>query len=128
MSLNPDSQACEILCIEHNDTCLYAELVQNIESRQLYWVRPIVLLVEPQPLTPNDPLENQESAVYNLQGGADLLFPNQLFRRTLDTELIPLLAQLTEIKQPFDGDRLAHHQLQQFIKHVWQTHPDLFPP
>lgn len=127
MSLYPSFQTHEILCVEHHTTYLYAELIQVVEPRQLCWVRPLVLLIAPHPSTHDNLATAQESMIYNLQGGADLLLPSNLFRAALDPELLPLLTQLADPKHCGDSDRLAHQQLQSFVWQIWQTHPEKFP-
>lgn len=132
MNLEPSFHHHEILCVEHDHTYLYSELVQVVELRQLCWVRPLALLTKSHPLT-YDTLEVaaesnlQGYTVYDLQDAVDLLLPQKLFRATLDSELLPLLTQLGALKQRDDSDRLAHQQLQSFIWQVWQTNTQMFP-
>lgn len=116
----------QIVCLEHGNAYLYAEVIQVIPARQLCWARPLALalpLAEPN----SDASTNDFAAVtlYDLRQGADLLWPISLFRTALDTEVIPLLTQIGDSKQS-EGDRLAHHQLRAFMRLVWQSHPDAF--
>lgn len=101
----------EPLCSAHLER-LYAEVIQTIDTRQLVWVRPLMLVVETQ--------ANLEPKVYDLRQGADLLWPIKSFRPALDTEAIALLAQLESSKP--DPACSASHQLKAFMEKVWQTH------
>jgi hypothetical protein len=121
-------QPCQIVCLEHEASRLYAEVVQVAESRHLCWVRPLVLVLDSfvsvDPQTAEAP-----STWYDLRNGADLLYPLVLFRKALDTEVIPLLNLLYSPGSEGDdgcSDAAGHQQLKLFIKKVWQTHPDLF--
>ena len=115
-------QPSQIVCLEHEGTCLYTEVIQIVESRQLCWVRPLMLATFPLPAdrVPLSP------ALYDLRQGADLVWPLSLFRTTLDTEVIPLLAQLQASKAQSDGCQQAHLQLSHFVRQVWQAHQTLF--
>jgi hypothetical protein len=69
---------------------------------------------------------DRPSAIIDLRQGSDLLLPVSLFRAALDTELIPAMAQLGELKHQSE---LAHHNrrtLQAFITRLCQSNPDAF--
>jgi len=112
-----DFQPCQILCLEHENACLYVEVVQVVAARQQCWVRPLVLTVA-------TPLSASTDAPvhYDLRQGADLLWSSTCFRAALDTEVVPLLAQLADDKAQLEDDRLARQQLQEFMRRVWQTY------
>jgi hypothetical protein len=121
----------QILCLEHEETKLYGEVIQIITERHLYWLRPLVLCQSQ--LNARD----SESATifYDLRQGADLLCPQALFRVALDTEMIPILTQLEDAKTEAEtlpieelsaAQSVAHRQLQAFIRRVWQAHPEAF--
>lgn len=120
-----DFQAGQIVCLEHEDTCLYAEVIQLSTLRQRCWVRPLILVV---PTTQSGEIGCGDEATYNLRQGVDLLLPVTLFRVALDTEVFPLLAQL-ESQDPKPEVQIAwvaRHQLNQFIQQVWQACPSDF--
>jgi hypothetical protein len=122
-------QPCQIVYLEHEASRLYAEVVQVAESRQLCWVRPLLLVMDSSVSV--DPISAIEapSNWYDLRNGADLLYPLVLFRKALDTEVIPLLTLLYSLGNEGDdrcSDPAGHQQLKLFIKKIWQTHPDLF--
>lgn len=52
----------------------------------------------------------------DLRSGADLLCPPSLFRPAIDTEVIPLLMQLSAWEPPLEHDPVAFKRLHQFIQ------------
>lgn len=143
MSSTADFHPHQILCLKHAELLLYAELIQVVQARQMCWVRPLALLALQTPLAGSSlnspelgPLE--AIALYDLRQSADLLCPASLFDQALDTEVIPVLAQLNALKSwsednPNDNrasdseeNGSARQHLQEFIRRVWQAHPDVF--
>lgn len=126
MSFISDMQPHQILCLEHQDTSLYGEVIQVINERNLCWLRPIVLVQRKQ-----QDLEDTVT-LFDLHQGADLLYPLTLFRIALDTEVLPILVQLESLKTEQspaaspEASRIAHQQLQHFIRQIWQANPDSF--
>ncbi|MBD1869689.1 hypothetical protein H6F95_20780 [Cyanobacteria bacterium FACHB-471] len=126
-----DFQPSQILCLEHGDTCLYAELIQIAPKNKSRrgWVRPLILKVSPtrdfiafSSVDIDDPTALEQPTLYDLRQGSDLLCPIALFRAALDTEVVPLLTQLAHPKTQTQGDRIAHQQLHRFIHDVCQMH------
>ncbi len=108
-------QAKQIVCLEHQNTYLYAEVIDIIETRQMCWGRPLLLAVGETP------------TLYDLREGSDILLPLTLFRPALDTELIPLLVQIPpEQNRVVESVKIAHRQLRAFIEQVWQDQPNNF--
>lgn len=117
-----DFQPSQIVCLEHEGTRLYAEVIQIVRSRQMCWVRPLMLVV------PQSSSETalEQSTLYDLRQGADLLWPSILFRSALDTEAIPLFTHLQASKTQTHTAQLAHQQLQHFVRLVWLAHQNNF--
>lgn len=117
MDFSSNFQPRQIVCLEHLATCLYAEVIQVVASRQVGWVRPL-LLVE-------FPIDNQpfgEPLIYDLRSGADLLWSLAVFRPALDTEVMPLLLQLLGEEPPQENpEAAALTRLNQFIHQAWQA-------
>jgi len=129
----------QILYIEHQDTRLYAEVIQVVSNRKLCWVRPLAL-VKPttdsnlrsclaQGVLSHVGLEPVE--LHDLRQGADLVCPQSLLQIALDTEVIPVLTELDSLKPRSDAsglgeNNLAHEQLREFIRHIWQSNPRAF--
>jgi hypothetical protein len=112
MNMSLDFQQGQIVSLEHGDRNLYAEVIQVVVSRQLCWVRPLLLVHF-----------NQEPPfVTDLRDVSDLLWPVNLFRPALDTEVITLLSQIL-VKEPKSEPDLATKQhFNQFIHQVWQAY------
>jgi hypothetical protein len=114
MDMSLDFQPGQILSLEHGDRNLYAELIQVVVSRQLCWVRPLLLVTH----TPEMPI------ITDLRDGSDLLWPGELFRPALDTEVITFLSQLLAKEPKSELDKLAKQQLHQFIHQLWQAYQE----
>ncbi|MBD2041326.1 hypothetical protein [Microcoleus sp. FACHB-672] len=122
-------QPSQIICLEHQNSYLYAEVIDIIEARQMCWGRPIMLAVWLAGIDrPSEGLFEQLPELYDLRDGADFLLPISLFRPALDTELIPLLPQLDipPENKPVDAPKIAHRQLREFIHQIWQAYPTEF--
>ena len=111
-----DFKAREIVCLEYQATRLYAEMIQVVDSRQVGWIRPL-LLAE---FFASD-LQSESPLLYDLRPSADVLWPLTLIRPVLDTEVMPLLLQLLVSDPPLDGDPDAFTRLYQFIYQAWQA-------
>lgn len=116
MDLTPNFEPCQIVCLEHNYQYLYAEIIQVITSRHKVWVRPLILKQDGE----------NDCQFWNLQEGADLVWPLELFRLAFDTEVIPLLTQLSSPTLEKLDHQLAHQHLRAFVDQVWQAYPQAF--
>jgi hypothetical protein len=125
MQFSCSFQPCQIVCLEHQQTVLYAEIIQILATRSMLWLRPLMLAVGPVLNRPAFADELRE--LYDLRHGADLVWPQSLFRLALDTEVIPLLTQLQSLPPPEPGfSPIAHDRLRSFVQQVWQAHPEAF--
>lgn len=106
-------QPYQIVCLESPNSYLYSEVIQVVTSRQLCWVRPLLLF------------SHSLQEILDLRDTSDLLLPISLFQPALDTEVIPLLTQLPESNFLSD-DTQARFQLRNFINEVWQAHKNVF--
>jgi hypothetical protein len=121
-----DAETYQIVCLEHEQTYLYGEIIQIIACRQMVWVRPLLLCQRLFFTVEAAPLEHQPS-VFDLRQGADLFWPLKLFRPALDTEVLPLWTQFQAWdRQPEQDKATSRQQLHQFIQQVWQAHPAAF--
>ena len=112
-------QPRQVVCLEHENTRLYAEIIEFVESRQVCWVRPLMLAF----------LEVGSDSLLTLSDlrlGADLLWPASLFRPALDTEVIPLLVQLDDLDTSNFNSSEAHKELSGFVREVWQAYKSAF--
>jgi hypothetical protein len=127
----PDFHPCQIVCLEYENNCLYAEVVQVVYGRQICWVRPLILTVGWLKEFISENRIGDEPCWYDLRQGSDLLLPMILFRPALDTEVLPLFNRLyiseSESESEHYNIRIPGHQkLQQFIQQIWQARPEVF--
>jgi len=131
--IQTDLRPHQIFYLEQGSSRLYGELIQVVAERNLCWLRPIALYCLSQ--NSQDRL-SQEAAdsnpadgaaiLYDLSQGADLICPDSLLRPALDTDLLPLLAQLHDLKtEPVPASQNLH-RLRQFIQQLWQAEPEAF--
>jgi hypothetical protein len=114
-SLDLPLKASQIVCLDHQSSSLYGEVIQLIPHRQRCWFRPLCLVIS-----------TEISTLVDLRSGSDLLWPDSLFRPALDTEIINLLPQLKDISH-HAGHKISQQKyLNQFIHLVWQAHRDKF--
>ena len=118
----PNFQPNQIIYLEHGGTRLYTEVIQIVEWRQICWVRPLMIVVSPLSTAP----ASEHPILYDLRQGADLLWPSILFQPALDTEVVPLLAQLQGVKTQIEHNQLVHRLLSHFVRQVWQAHQSNF--
>lgn len=112
MNYKTNFQPLQIVCLEHLATCLYAEVIQVVESRQVCWVRPM-LLVESAP--------EKEPSVLDLRSTVDLLWSLTAFRPALDTEILPFLANIFASAPPTQSNPYARQQLNFFMQQLWRS-------
>jgi len=121
----PSFSPHQIVCLEHDQSYLYGEVIQIIESKNLCWMRPLLLAVFPPVVrSVDDFLEAKE--LLDLRFTSDVAYPLALFRPALDTEVIPLIGQLEileETKQPNAGSK---QKLRQFLEQIWQDNQEYF--
>ncbi len=114
MEITPNFQPGQIVSLEHGDTKLYAEVIQVVLTRQLCWVRPLLLVTN----------SSEPPLINDLREASDLLWPINLFRPALDTEVISILGEVLA-KEPKPGvDSTANQQFHQFINQVWQDYKE----
>jgi hypothetical protein len=134
----PNFHPNQVVCLDSEDTHLYAEVVQLIPSRQLCWVRPLILLSYAQwpplgwppldELILDSPLGSGLGAQgMDLRSCSDLLLPGVLFRAAIDTEAIPILSYLYDPERAAHPEtELANRQIHQLIHAICKAHPEIF--
>lgn len=125
----------QIVGLNYYNSCLYAEVIQVVEVRNVCWVRPL-MLIEGLSEQPEDHFSSfgftpKSFTLYDLRQSPDLIWPTRLFRAALDTEVIHFLAQLEALEVNTPGVKRvnaysAHQQLQDFIGQVWRAYPQVF--
>ncbi len=125
-------QPSQIVCLELDLTCLYAEVVQVVEARRLCWARPLILVIgslEAAFSQSFEPRSQNSPYWHDLRQGADLLLPTVLFRQAFDVEAIPVLSSLCSLDESADSipqATLVHHQLSDFVRQLCQSYPGAF--
>ncbi len=120
----PTFVPAQIICLEHETSRLYAEVVQITEGKRICWARPLMLV---QGVDPNAPFFNLDNAcIYDLRQGSDVLLPETLFREAFDTEVIPLLARLAEVTDDASNPCPNQLGLSAFIQQICTTYSDVF--
>jgi hypothetical protein len=91
---------------------LYVELIQVVTSRQLCWVRPLVLV----------DFSEEPPSVTDLRDASDLLWAVNSFAPALDTEVMTFFSPILA-KEPHLGlNPTANQQLNRFIDQFWHSH------
>lgn len=108
----PQFRPRQIVFLECGTTRLYGEMIQVIPARSRCWVRPLMLARRG---------ANGLEEFYDLRQSADLVWNLSLFQPALDTEVIPLLAQLQGSDGSATADPTARQQLNRFLKQMWKS-------
>ncbi|PSB30360.1 hypothetical protein [Chlorogloea sp. CCALA 695] len=111
MNSKTNFQPLQIVCLEHLTACLYAEVIQVVESRQVCWVRPLLLIQH----------STGDQSVIDLRSTIDLLWSLASFRPALDTEILPFLANIFTSAPPLQSSAHARQQLNSFVQQLWQS-------
>jgi len=133
-----------ILCLEGSKAQLYVELIQHLPRQPLAWLRPLALqtssahspafhhaFISALFWEGGDRTSEPHAQVLDLRYTVDLIWPLDLFRLGLDTEVIDIFACL-----PYEIDssnipptkKLFQQQiLNQFLQEVWAENKHHFP-
>ena len=115
----------QIVCLENAQSYLYGEVIQVIESKNLCWMRPLLLAVFPRVVgTVDNFLEAKE--LLDLRFTSDVAYPLPLFRPALDTEVIPLIGQLETLDETKEPNPSSKQKLRQFLEQIWQDNQEHF--
>ena len=115
----------QIVCLENAQSYLYGEVIQVIESKNLCWMRPLLLAVFPPVVRAVDNfLEAKE--LLDLRFTSDVAYPLPLFRPALDTEVIPLIGQLETLDETKEPNPSSKQKLRQFLEQIWQDNQEHF--
>ncbi|MCU0540786.1 MAG: hypothetical protein MUE44_01190 [Oscillatoriaceae cyanobacterium Prado104] len=125
MGCNLQFKTGQIVSLECENACLYAEVIQIVEARQICWSRPLMLAVLKSGTDAFDRTWD-DGTLYDLREGADLLWPLNLFRAAVDVEVISLLTQLQSLDSNKKDAALASRLLRDFVDRVWEAYPNAF--
>ena len=143
-SVNLNLRVNQIVCLEHENSSLYGEVIQLIPHRNLCWFRPICLVIfgdvegnksfdlncfdRSEQLKSSQSINSYEAKyqLIDLQSTSDLFWPAILFRPAIDTEAINFIAQLNNIRHHSIDIAPKYKYLNQFVKQFWQANQDKF--
>jgi hypothetical protein len=72
--LKPFFKPSQIVCLEHQNNYLYGEVIQIIESRQLCWMRPLMLAVFANDIPTVNSLQEAEE-LWDVRLTSDVAYP-----------------------------------------------------
>ncbi|MBR8830614.1 MAG: hypothetical protein N5P05_000884 [Chroococcopsis gigantea SAG 12.99] len=101
----------QIVSLDHLDSHLLGEIIQIIPSRECFWVRPLLLIID-----------GDEGRAIDLRSLSDLILPSEMFRPALDTEILPYLPLLEKEEYTLDNFADSRQYLHNFIQGVWQDY------
>jgi hypothetical protein len=115
----------QIVCLEHQQSYLYGEVIQIVESKNLCWMRPLLLAVFPRVVGAIDNFLDAKELL-DLRFTSDVAYPVALFRPALDTEVIPLIGQLEILDETREPNSSSKQKLRQFLEQIWQDNQEYF--
>ena len=77
----------QIVCLEQDDSYLFAEVIDNIAISARCWVRPLAI-------ARSNSKSFELEFLHDLRDASQLILPAVLFRYALDTEVLPLISEL----------------------------------
>jgi len=114
----------QIVCLETENSTLYAEVIQIVPQRQLCWARPLTIVSKAAIANYNfDPNANLE--MIDLRSASDLLLPISLFRSSYDTEAIGILAELSSMELETNQPKKSFN-LNDFVRELCKNNQDKF--
>ena len=103
----------QIVCIERNESYLFAEVIDNITISARCWVRPLAL-------ARSQPQSFELEFLHDLRDASQLILPAALFRYALDTEVLPLISELFHPDKDSILTLAARQALHTFIADIYR--------
>jgi hypothetical protein len=104
----------QIVCLERNDSYLFAEVIDNIAISARCWVRPLTI-------ARLNPHSFELEFLHDLRDASQLILPAVLFRYALDTEVLPLISELFHPEKDSTLTLPAKQALHKFIADIYQS-------
>jgi hypothetical protein len=111
----------QIVCLEQDDSYLFAEVIDNIAISARCWVRPLAIARLPPVSYANDPQSFELEFLHDLRDASQLILPAALFRYALDTEILPLISELFHPDKDSILTLEAKQALHKFIADIYQS-------
>jgi hypothetical protein len=111
----------QIVCLELDNSYLFAEVIDNIAISARCWVRPLTIARLPPVGYANDPQSFELEFLHDLRDASQLILPAALFRYALDTEVLPLISELFHPDKDSILTLEAKQALHKFIADIYQS-------
>jgi hypothetical protein len=106
----------QIVCLEQDDSYLFAEVIDHIAISARCWVRPLAL-------ARSSPQSFELEFLHDLRDAAQLILPAVKFRYALDTEILPLMSELFHPDKDSILTLAAKKALHTFIADLCRSSP-----
>ncbi len=113
----------QIVFLECRQVRLYAEIIQVLALRPTGWIRPLALVSETEVIALGADFD-ATGLTTNKSAAPDMLWPLEQLQPALDTEVIPLLASLSD-KSAASASTLppgtdhGHLTVNEFVQWLW---------
>jgi hypothetical protein len=104
----------QIVCLEQDDSSLFAEVIDNIAISARCWVRPLAI-------ARFNPHSFELEFLHDLRDASQLILPAALFRYALDTEILPLISELFHPDKDSILTLEAKRELHKFIADIYPS-------
>ncbi len=104
----------QVVCLERDDSYLFAEVIDNITISARCWVRPLTI-------ARSNPQSLELEFLHDLRDASQLILPAELFRYALDTEILPLISELFHPDKDSNLTIAAKQALHKFIADIYQS-------
>jgi hypothetical protein len=104
----------QIVCLERNDSYLFAEVIDNITISARCWVRPLAI-------ARSNPRSFELEFIHDLRDASQLILPAALCRYALDTEVLPLISELFHPDKDSTITLAARQALHKFIADICRS-------
>jgi hypothetical protein len=104
----------QIVCLEQDDSSLFAEVIDNIAISARCWVRPLAI-------ARFNPHSFELEFLHDLRDASQLILPAVLFRYALDTEILPLISELFHPDKDSILTLEAKRALHKFIADIYPS-------
>jgi hypothetical protein len=112
----------QIVCLEQDDSFLFAEVIDNITISARCWVRPLAIFHRKCSATAkSNPQSLELEFIHDLRDAAQLILPAVLFRYALDTEVLPLVSELFHPDKDSTLTLAAKKGLHTFIADIYRS-------
>jgi hypothetical protein len=111
----------QIVCLELDNSYLFAEVIDNIAISARCWVRPLALARLHPVGYANDSHSFELEFLHDLRDASQLILPAVLFRYALDTEVLPLISELFHPEKDSTLTLTAKQALHKFIADIYQS-------